>query len=48
LPNSRPARRLDPEIVSNAQLGAVIEELIRKFAEPSNETPDFSTLRYVT
>jgi type I restriction enzyme M protein len=32
---------LDPEIVSNAQMGAVFEELIRKFAELSNETTDF-------
>jgi type I restriction enzyme M protein len=29
---------LHPEIVSNAQMGAVFEELIRKFAELSNET----------
>jgi type I restriction enzyme M protein len=29
---------LHPEVVSNAQMGAVFEELIRKFAEPSNET----------
>ncbi len=29
---------LHPEIVSNAQMGAVFEELIRKFAEISNET----------
>src|SRR4029450_3316649 len=27
-----------PEIVNNAQMGAVFEELIRKFAEISNET----------
>ena len=29
---------LHPEVVSNAQMGAVFEELIRKFAELSNET----------
>ena len=29
---------LHPEVVSNAQMGAVFEELIRKFAEISNET----------
>jgi type I restriction enzyme M protein len=29
---------LHPETVSNAQMGAVFEELIRKFAEISNET----------
>ncbi|MEO8351938.1 MAG: class I SAM-dependent DNA methyltransferase, partial [Chthoniobacteraceae bacterium] len=29
---------LHPELVSNAQMGAVFEELIRKFAELSNET----------
>jgi type I restriction enzyme M protein len=29
---------LHPEAVSNAQMGAVFEELIRKFAELSNET----------
>ena len=29
---------LHPEAVSNAQMGAVFEELIRKFAEISNET----------
>src|SRR5438093_10942047 len=29
---------LHPEIVSNAQMGAVFEELIRKFAEASNAT----------
>lgn len=29
---------LHPKIVSNAQMGAVFEELIRKFAELSNET----------
>ena len=29
---------LHPEIVSNAQMGTVFEELIRKFAEISNET----------
>jgi len=29
---------LHPEIVSNARMGAVFEELIRKFAELSNET----------
>jgi type I restriction enzyme M protein len=29
---------LHPDIVSNAQMGAVFEELIRKFAELSNET----------
>src|SRR5258705_10738691 len=29
---------LHPEKVSNAQMGAVFEELIRKFAELSNET----------
>ena len=29
---------LHPDVVSNAQMGAVFEELIRKFAELSNET----------
>ncbi len=29
---------LHPQVVSNAQMGAVFEELIRKFAELSNET----------
>ena len=29
---------LHPDVVSNAQMGAVFEELIRKFAEISNET----------
>src|SRR5258706_2453217 len=29
---------LHPEVVSNAQMGAVFEELIRKFSELSNET----------
>jgi type I restriction enzyme M protein len=29
---------LHPEVVSNARMGAVFEELIRKFAELSNET----------
>jgi len=29
---------LHPEVVSNAQMGTVFEELIRKFAELSNET----------
>src|ERR1041384_2068633 len=29
---------LPPAVVSNAQMGAVFEELIRKFAELSNET----------
>jgi len=29
---------LHPEVVSNAEMGAVFEELIRKFAELSNET----------
>ena len=29
---------LHPEVVSNAQMGTVFEELIRKFAEESNET----------
>lgn len=29
---------LHPEVVTNAQMGAVFEELIRKFAELSNET----------
>ena len=29
---------LHPEVVSNAQMGSVFEELIRKFAELSNET----------
>ena len=29
---------LHPEVISNAQMGAVFEELIRKFAELSNET----------
>jgi type I restriction enzyme M protein len=29
---------LHPEVVSNAQMGMVFEELIRKFAEESNET----------
>lgn len=29
---------LHPQVVSNAQMGAVFEELIRKFAEISNET----------
>ena len=29
---------LHPDAVSNAQMGAVFEELIRKFAELSNET----------
>ena len=29
---------LHPEVVSNTQMGAVFEELIRKFAEISNET----------
>src|ERR1019366_3023182 len=29
---------LHPDTVSNAQMGAVFEELIRKFAELSNET----------
>jgi type I restriction enzyme M protein len=29
---------LHPKVVSNAQMGAVFEELIRKFAELSNET----------
>lgn len=29
---------LHPEVVSNAQMGSVFEELIRKFAEESNET----------
>lgn len=29
---------LYPEVISNAQMGAVFEELIRKFAELSNET----------
>jgi type I restriction enzyme M protein len=29
---------LHPEVVSNAQMGVVFEELIRKFAEISNET----------
>lgn len=29
---------LHPELISNAQMGAVFEELIRKFAEISNET----------
>jgi type I restriction enzyme M protein len=29
---------LHPEVVSNSQMGAVFEELIRKFAEISNET----------
>jgi type I restriction enzyme M protein len=29
---------LHPEVVSNAQMGAVFEELIRRFAELSNET----------
>ncbi|HEX3868230.1 MAG TPA: type I restriction-modification system subunit M N-terminal domain-containing protein, partial [Gemmatimonadaceae bacterium] len=29
---------LHPSVVSNAQMGAVFEELIRKFAELSNET----------
>lgn len=29
---------LHPEVVSNAQMGGVFEELIRKFAEISNET----------
>lgn len=29
---------LHPETVSNAQMGLVFEELIRKFAEISNET----------
>jgi len=28
---------LHPETISNAQMGAVFEELIRKFAEISNE-----------
>ena len=32
------ANILHPETVSNAQMGAVFEELIRKFAEISNET----------
>ena len=29
---------LHPDVVSNAEMGAVFEELIRKFAELSNET----------
>ena len=29
---------LHPEVISNSQMGAVFEELIRKFAEVSNET----------
>src|SRR6185436_14960832 len=29
---------LHPEVVSNAQMGLVFEELIRRFAELSNET----------
>ena len=29
---------LHPEVVSNTQMGTVFEELIRKFAELSNET----------
>src|SRR6476620_11797544 len=29
---------LHPDVISNAQMGAVFEELIRKFAELSNET----------
>ena len=29
---------LHPDAVSNAEMGAVFEELIRKFAELSNET----------
>jgi type I restriction enzyme M protein len=29
---------LHPDVVNNAQLGAVFEELIRRFAELSNET----------
>ena len=29
---------LHPNVVSNAQMGAVFEELIRRFAELSNET----------
>src|SRR5258708_17106742 len=31
---------LHPDVVSNAHMGAVFDELIRKFAELSNETAD--------
>ncbi len=37
-PRSSPTSTCTPNVVSNAQMGAVFEELIRKFAELSNET----------
>ena len=37
-PRSSPTSTCTPTVVSNAQMGAVFEELIRKFAELSNET----------
>ena len=36
---------LHPEVVSNAQMGAVFEELIRKFADSPTRPPESTSLR---